>query len=57
MPDFQYQAFISLDKHDNHVATTVEVRETSSKSTWHGLANQQQAHVAIEIIILLTHLT
>ena len=24
---FQYQAFISLDKHDNHIATTIEVRE------------------------------
>ena len=43
--DFQYQAFHSLDKRDNHVATTVEVGEMSSQSTWHSLANQQQVHV------------
>ena len=49
--DFQYQAFMisSLDKHDSHVATTVEVRKMSSQSTWHGLANGQPAHVLIEI--------
>ena len=55
--DFQYQAFSSLDKHDNHISTTVKVKETSSWSTWCGLANWQQAHVVIEIIILLTRLT
>ena len=31
--DFQYQAFSSLDKRDNHVAITVEVREKSPQST------------------------
>ena len=47
--DFQYLAFSSLDKHDNHITTTVEVKEMSSQSMWCGLANWQQAHVVIEI--------
>ena len=36
--DLQYQALGSLDKHDNHVATAVEVKEkTSSQGTVHGV--------------------
>ena len=50
--DFQYQAFSSLDKHDNHVATAVEVREnviTKYMAQINELANRQQERVVIEI--------
>ena len=42
---------ISLDKHDKHVASTVEVRKTLSQSTRHGIANRQQVHVILKYII------
>ena len=49
--DFQYQAFSSLDKHDNDVTEVTEnVITTYVHMEWISkLANCQQAHVVIEI--------
>ena len=55
--DFQHQAFSSLDKHDNHAATTFEAREkviTKYAVRISKLVNQKQAYLVTET---LTHLT
>ena len=48
--DFQYQAFSSLDKHDNHITEVTENVITKYVHVeWISeLANRQQAHVVIE---------